>query len=120
MNSGGESFMNPRSVFVAAFGLAAALTPAYSRGEGEVSPPPPVPATQLPGSARVAPDPPAGWIPANAPQSTEATATSSPQSISVPYAAPPAAVPQTFTLQVQVVPVPAPVSVQAMSVSASP
>src|SRR3954464_10269149 len=116
MYSGGESFMNPRSVFVAAFGLAAALTPAYSRGEGEVSPPPPVPAAQLPGSARVAPDPPAGWIPPNAPQSSEATVTSSPPSISAPSAAPPAAAPQMFTLQVQVVPTAAPVAVPAVPV----
>jgi hypothetical protein len=112
--------MEPRSAFAVALGLAAALSPALSRGdEGDVSPPP-LPAAQVPGPARVAPDPPAGWIPPNGPQAPVATATASPQSIAVPYALAPAQAPQTVTLQLQLVPTPTAVAVQTMPVTAAP
>jgi hypothetical protein len=104
--------MKPRSV-LAGLGLAAVLSPAYSRGdEGEVSPPP-VPAAQMPGPARVAPDPPQGWLPPQTP-------TASPQSITVPVAMAPATAPQLVTFQIQLVPAPSTMTVPTMPVTPTP
>src|SRR4051812_36950601 len=113
--------MGPRSIFVAALGMAVALLPALTRGdEGDVSPPPPVPAAQMPGPAQVAPDPPAGWIPPSGPQVSEASPVASPQSFALPYAPATAAAPQTVTFQLQLVPAAAPLAVQAMPVASAP
>jgi hypothetical protein len=137
--------MNPRRLYVAALGLAAAFSPALARGDdGDVAPPPSaVPATQMPGPAQAAPDPPSGWIPpstppvpavapapvpasapaavagAPSPQSVVPYAAPSPQSV-VPYAAAPVAAPQAVTYQLQVVPQPAAVAVQTVPIPAAP
>src|SRR4051794_24305214 len=100
--TGGPPVMKLRSILAPALGLAAAFIPTLSRGdEGEVSPPPPVPAAQAPGSepTRVAAELPQGWIP---PGPQPAAASASPQSNL--YAAPaPVATPQTVTFQLQIV-----------------
>src|SRR4051812_13870216 len=94
-----------RTMTVAALGLGVAFSAERSRGDdGEVSPPP-VPAAQLPGPARTAPDPPQGWmppLPKTAPVAPAAMASpqvvASPQMMAVPMVASPApAAPQTIT-----------------------